>query len=313
MEYIHRSAAQSRPALKSESDCSHAYHVARAGRRVPWRPPRERFLSVRGVRLRVYDSAERRPYEDPTTLVLLHGMPGQLTNWRYQIERLERRWRVVAYDMRGYGESDKPRRVTFEDYLMDLEEVMRLLGIREGDAVLVGHSFGGMVAQAFARGRDLKGLVLIGSAVRHSSDAVEWIVQHLPAFLWRPLLFRPNRFTIGFYRKLFFSPEGPPEAFREFMEDNADYISGLPAHVHRYSAALRDYDAEPWLSEVRCPTLVIVGRDDRVTPVGQSEVIARRIPGSRLLIVDGAGHLVLYERPDLINSAIEEFLENLLR
>ena len=280
---------------------------------MPWRPPSERFLSVRGIRLRVYDSAERLSYDDPTTLILLHGMPGQLTNWRYQIERLERRWRVVAYDMRGYGESDKPKRVTFEDYLLDLEEVMGQLGIRPGDAVLVGHSFGGMVAQAFARGRDLKGLVLVGSAVRHSGGAVEWVVQHLPAILWQPLLFRPNRFTIGFYRKLFFSPKSPPRAFEEFMEDNADYISGLPAHVHRYSAALRDYDAEPWLSEVRCPTLVIVGRDDVVTPVEQSELIARRIPGAKLLIVDGAGHLVLYERPDEVNSAIEGFVEGLSR
>ncbi len=235
-------------------------------------------------------------------------MPGQLTNWRYQIERLERRWRIVAYDMRGYGESDKPERVTFEDYLLDLGEVMGRLGIGPEDAVLVGHSFGGMVAQAFARGRDLKGLILVGSAVRHSGGAVEWIVRRLPAILWQPLLFRPNRFTIGFYRRLFFSPKSPPKAFEEFMEDNADYISGLPAHVHRYSEMLRGYNAEPWLGEVKCPTLVVVARDDRVTPVDQSRRIAELIPNSELVVVDGAGHLILYEKPDLLNSLIENFV-----
>ncbi|MDK2464358.1 MAG: alpha/beta hydrolase [Candidatus Korarchaeota archaeon] len=278
---------------------------------MPWRPPHERFLSVRGIRLRLYDSAESLSYDDPTTLILLHGMPGQLTNWRYQIERLERRWRIVAYDMRGYGESDKPGRVTFEDYLLDLGGVMGRLGIWPENAVLVGHSFGGMVAQAFARGRNLKGLVLVGSAVRHSGGAAEWIVRHLPAILWQPLLFRPNRFTISFYRRLFFSLKSPPRAFEEFMEDNADYISGLPAHVHRYSEMLRGYNAEPWLGEVKCPTLVVVGRDDRVTPVDQSRRIAELIPNSELVVVDGAGHLILYEKPDLLNSLIENFVGTL--
>ncbi len=287
------------------------YQGAAFTARVPWSPPGHKFLNVGGVRLRVYDSADRLAYDGSTTLILLHGMPGQLTNWRYQIERLERRWRVVAPDMRGYGESEKPRTVSFQDYLLDLEDLMRQLSIEEGSAVLVGHSFGAMVAQAYASGRRLKGLVLIGSVLRHRPDAMDWIVEHLPSFLWRPILFRPNPLTVGFYRDLFFSPSSPPEAFQEFMRDNAEYITSLPAHVHRYSKMLRGYDASPWLGEVKCPTLVVVGRDDRVTPVDQSRRIAELIPNSELVVVDGAGHLILYEKPDLLNSLIENFVSAL--
>ena len=280
---------------------------------MPWKSPSEKFLNVRGVRLRVYDSADRLAYDDPTTLVLLHGMPGQLTNWRYQIEGLERRWRVVAPDMRGYGESEKPRTVSFQDYLQDLEELMRQLSIDEEHAILVGHSFGAMVAQAYARGRRLKGLVLVGSLLRHKPDAMDWIIEHIPSFLWRPILFKPNPLTVRFYRDLFFSPSSPPEAFEEFMKDNADYISSLPAHVHRYSKILKGYDASPWLSEVKCPTLVVVGKDDKVTPVEQNERIAELIPNARLVVVEGAGHLILYEKPDELNSLIESFVEELTR
>ncbi len=266
---------------------------------------------MRGVRIRVYDSADHFSYADRTTLVMLHGMPGQLTNWRYQIEGLQGRWRVIAYDMRGYGKSDKPETVSLQDYLMDLGEIMGMLSVDERDAVLLGHSFGGMVAQAYARGRDLRGLVLVGSALRHRQGVTDWIVEHLPPALWRPALFRPNPLTVRFYRRLFFSPSGPPGAFEEFMRDNAEYISGLPAHVHRYSRMLRGYDASPWLGEIGCPALVVVGRDDGVTPVEQSREIARLIPRAKLAVIEGAGHLVLYERPDLLNSLIEKFVAGL--
>lgn len=275
---------------------------------MPWEPPAERWVEVRGVRLRVYDSADLREYRGGPTLVMLHGMPGQLTNWRFQIEGLQDEFRVVAPDMRGYGRSDKPERVTFEDYLLDLDGLLRELSIR--DPVLVGHSFGAMVAQVYASDREVRGLVLIGTKLSHEPDALDLMVEKLPAFLWKPLFFREHALTRALYRRMFFGREGD-EAFRLFMEDNSEYIESLPARVYRYEVALRGYDAREALRRVRCPTLLVVGSEDRVTPPSESEEAARLMPNARLVVVEGAGHLILYEKPEEVNRLIREFCRGL--
>lgn len=95
----------------------------------------------------MYDSSDYRRYNSETTIVFIHGTPGQLSNWKYQVPLFEKKFRVVAYDQRGYGRSDKPERATMDVFVSDLEGLLTILGISKEGAVLVGHSFGGMVVQ----------------------------------------------------------------------------------------------------------------------------------------------------------------------
>jgi len=269
------------------------------------------FVELNGLKIQVYDSSKRYSYQTPLTMIFLHGSPGQISNWKYQISYFEGKYRVIAYDQRGYGRSDKPIEVTLNDYLDDLTSLMSKLDISAEDAVLIGHSFGGMVAQSYARDHVIKGLVLIGSLVKTKPDIIDKIIWHLPPIFWRRLFFTENPFTRKMYRDLFFSPSTPDEIFEEFLEDNKEYLESLPAHVFRYMKFFQDYDASNWLSEVNAPTLIIVGEDDKVTPKDESIKIHELLPNSRLVILEKAGHLVLYERAGDLNKLIDEFIKEL--
>ena len=269
------------------------------------------FVELNGLKIQVYDSSKRYSYQTPLTIIFLHGSPGQISNWKYQISYFEEKYRVVAYDQRGYGRSDKPIEVTLNDYLDDLTSLMNKLNISVEDAVLIGHSFGGMVAQAYARDHTIKGLVLIGSLIKIKPDMIDKIIWHLPPVFWRRLLFTENPLTRKVYRDIFFSPSTSDEIFQEFIKDNREYLESLPAHAFRYLKFFRDYDASNWLPEIKAPTLVIVGEDDKVTPKDESVKIHELLPNSRLVILERAGHLILYERAEELNKLVDEFIKKL--
>ncbi len=268
-----------------------------------------RFVEVRGIKLYVYDSADYRKYESPTTLVFIHGYPGQLSNWKYQVSFFEEKYRVIAYDQRGFGKSDKPKTVRFDDFTSDLDALLRELGVKDQDAVLIGHSFGGMVAQAYARDHEVKGLVLIASLTKFRYDPDDYIIFYLPAAIWKPLFFTMNPLTRALYRKVYLSPQSPFSVLGEFYEDNKEYLMELPASTYRYKKYMLDYDATKWLDKVRSPAIVVVGKDDFIAPIKEAEKIHSLLPNSKLVVIEGAGHLILYEKPDELNKVILSFVE----
>lgn len=111
-------------------------------------------------------------------------------------------------------------------------------GIQVEDAIIIGHSFGAMVAQSYASKRNIRGLVLIGSLTRMKPDITDYITRYLPPFIWKNILYTENILTRRIYRDLMFSPETPEEVFKEFIEDSKEYLKTLPPHVYRYSKSL---------------------------------------------------------------------------
>jgi len=167
---------------------------------------------------------------------------------------------VIAYHQRRYGKSYKPEKISLEDYLEDLRNILEVCKIRHKEVFLIGHSFGGMVAQEFASRTKPKGLVLVGSIAIFKPDIMDRIIWKLPPSLWRRLLFTENILTRKMYRKIFFSDKTPIEIYKEFLKDNKEYIEELPPHVFRYSRYHKDYDASKSVSKIESPTLIIVGR-----------------------------------------------------
>lgn len=269
------------------------------------------YLSIRGVKLKVYDSQREKSYENNITLIFLHGSPGQISNWKYQIKYFKEYYRTIAFDQRGYGESDKPKRAPLDDYIKDLEQLMKTLNVQEDTAILVGHSFGGVVAQEYAVDHKIKGLVLIGSLPRFKPDIFDKIIWYLPSFIWKPILFTVNPLTLKLYKTVYFSPNVDEKIYLEFMDDNKEYIEGLPSHVFRYLKELKGYDATSRLEKINIPTLIIVGKYDQVTPVSYSEEIHKHIPNSTLKIIDDAGHMVIYEKANEVNELIHKYIESL--
>ena len=276
-----------------------------------WEPPSYAYLPMRGVKIGYYDSGELYNYESLLILFFLHGMPGQISNWRYQLEFFEKKYRCVAIDMRGYGKSEKPKEVKFENFLLDLDAFMEEKRISSKNTILLGHSFGAMVAQMYASQKRLKGLVLVGSLLKHKRDTMDWIILHSPSFLWKPLFFTLNPLTVRLYRKIYFSPKVSDSIYRTFMEDNKEYIENIPPHVFRYVKILEKYDATDFLPKITSPTCVIAASDDVVTPPEENQQIAQLIPKSEYHEVKDAGHMLLYEKPDEVNSIIEGFISKL--
>ena len=277
-----------------------------------WSPPEgfecRPIKSFDGVELNVCSNFWGRHVEGRVA-VLLHGSPGQVSNWRFQVDYLVKRGHpVIVYDQRGYGRSGKPKEVCLEDYLRDLSAVLRALSVEDRQAVLAGHSFGTMVALPYAVTHDVPALCLVGPVLKLRTDFTDWIIQHFPPAIWKRLFFTENFLTRRMYRNLFFSRETPDEVYEEFIRNNRDYLESLPPHTFKYLYRMLDYDATKYAPKVRANTTILVGEEDKVTPPEESRKLHELIPNSKLLVVKGAGHMILYEKPDIVNKEIEGYL-----
>ncbi len=266
------------------------------------------YIQVNNTRIKIYDSKTDSKY----TLIFLHGVPGQISNWKYQIAYFKNKYRVIAFDLRGYGDSDKPLMISLDDHLGDLEKIIDELSIEKSKAFLIGHSYGCIVALEYAMRNNIGGLVLIGPVAEFKADFMDKIIWHLPPFIWKKLFFTMNPLTIRLYRKMFFSPITDNQVFNDFIKDNKDYIEGLPPHVYRYTKYLVGYRVGEEHSRINTPTLIIVGEDDKVTPPEHANKIYSLIKNSKLKIIPGAGHLILYEKPDQLNELIDEFISSII-
>ncbi len=263
--------------------------------------PKIVYLTVNGVKLKILLRRGNNPI-----IILLHGTPGQMSNWKHVLGFLEtKNYTVVVPDMRGYGGSEKPEVVSIDDYVEDLRGIMESLDLDPTMTLVAGHSFGCVVAMEYiAKYNDIPATLLVGPPYELKMDFIDKIIVHTPPLFWKPLFFKNNPLTRRLYRKLFFSPKTPNKIFQDFMRDNTKYIENLPAHVFRYSRFFDGWRAPEKLREARVKAEIIVGKDDIVTSPETAEKINELIPGSKLITVEDAGHMILYEKPDVVASSI---------
>lgn len=242
-------------------------------------------------------------------LLLVNGLGSDLTEWLYQIPVFSARFRVIAFDNRGAGESETPPGpYTTELMADDAAALLDGLGIER--AHLLGVSLGGMIAQQIALRHPGKvdRLVLACTApggalsVRPSPEA-------LAAFTRDPSgdLEMQVRRTIPYLYTERFRRERPEEieAFvRRRLAAPAD-----PAGAAAQLAAAIGHDAGERLARIAAQTLVIAGTADRLVPPENSSRIAERIPGSRLRLLPGAPHRLFAENAEVFNREVLAFLE----
>jgi pimeloyl-ACP methyl ester carboxylesterase len=234
-------------------------------------------------------------------LVLVHGNAETRQVWRPQIEYFARRYRVVAPDLRGHGDSEKPvGAYPIGTFVGDLLRLLDTLGIDR--AVIAGHSMGGRVAMSFALehpGR-VRGLVLAGTSATPFDRAGERIERVC---------------TLGLERELqefieFESSPGTPAAMKQELLQEA---LKTPERVRiELWKAVSEFDVLTRLGEIRTPTLIIVGDLDRGTPVAAARQLHESIPGSQLAIIQDVAHFTMLERPDLVNQHIDALLDRVL-
>jgi 3-oxoadipate enol-lactonase len=238
-------------------------------------------------------------------VVFLHGIGGDAACWQPQLKVFSEGYRVLAWNMPGYGGSDPSPEMTFAGLAEALLRLLDRLDIER--AHLVGHSMGGMVAQEFAGtwpGR-LRSLVLVASSAAFGRIDGDWQREFLASRLG-PLERGRSMADLapGIVASLVGAapdPAGVAQAIRS--------MAGVPEATYR--AALRcllSFDRRDVLGRIDVPTLLLAGERDQTAPAAVMEKMATRIPQARFLVLPRAGHLANLEQPLLFNRALGDFL-----
>jgi 3-oxoadipate enol-lactonase len=251
-------------------------------------------------------SAERGRGEP--AIVFLHGIGGGQAAFENELERFSRRARCLAWDMPGYGASPPLERMTFPALADALTALLDARGIERG--VLVGHSMGGLVAQELVATRPdrVAALVLYATSPAFGSPDGEWQRRFLADRL-KPLDEGKTTADLA------------PVLVRNLVGDDPDpagiaraieCMSSIPSDTYRAALhCLLAFDRRADLGRIRCPTLALVGDRDRVATPDVMARMAEAIPGARLHVIPGAGHLANLEKPDAFAAALDEFLKAL--
>jgi len=229
-------------------------------------------------------------------LLLLEGMGGDVPGWRRNIPTLASRHLVIAFDHRGNGRSSMPDApVSMATFVDDAVGVLCALGHER--AHVYGMSFGGMVAQemALARPQHVRSLVL---ACTNAGPARASKVAGDPrAPKGRPYL------TLYSER---FAREHPDHVAQDIRVGSRQ--PQQPQARSRQWQAIQAWDAWDRISSIACPALILHGTEDRIVAVENARRLASLIPGARLRLLDGAGHLYHSEQPEEADRAVLEFL-----
>src|SRR5436190_3568318 len=264
-----------------------------------------RFAAVKATRMRFFVGGEGPP------LVLVHGLGGAASNWIELAPLLARSHRVLVPDLPGHAGSSPlpaaPSLGAFADRVAVLAERLDLL-----PAVVVGHSLGGLIALRLAlrRSAEVVGVVLAGAAgFSPSGRRAEHAI--LVSSLLRPgRLLAPYRGVVARSAVLRRMALGWGVADTAALSPRATdgFLAGPALHTDTGSAAraLIIDDFRDRLQEIRCPSLVLWGARDTLTPVSDAFNYARRL-GSELRVIPDCGHLLTGERADACRDAISAF------
>ena len=232
------------------------------------------------VRLSAIDVAPDRPRR---TFVFVHGFGGEAEQWQYQLQHFLIENRVIALDLRGHGLSDRPG----DGYDMpqirsDLETALKILDVR-GRVVLVGHSFGGAIATDYAleHPEQVERLVLIATPGEFKLAPLFELGLALPNWLLRPVAYLLRRRLAA-----------PPQVLKPLYRQN-----------------LAGWVGWDQFRRLKVPTLVIRGSRDDVFERSFFEDVTRCIPEAEEVDIGGSGHLVMLERREAVNRALERFVQ----
>lgn len=253
------------------------------------------------VTLDAYPVAWREHGSGPLAL-FLHGLGGSRTSWEPQLTDLAAVRRCVAWDMPGYGASaGSPD--SFEELADAAAGLVERLTEGSSEPVdVVGLSMGGMVAQhlALRHPRSVRTLVLLDTSPAFGLDGTrpeDWLQQRLA-----PL--GEGQSPAEMAPAVLAAISGPHVTDQQLDQAVAAMSRIPPEALAAACRTLVTHDTRDRLGEIRCPTLVAVGEHDDETPLDYSIVLHEGIPGSRLEVVTGAGHLANLEAPDAVNELI---------
>lgn len=254
-------------------------------------------IRVGGVTLRV------REWGDGVPLLMAHGLGMRSELWVHQVEPFSRAHRVIAVDLRGFGESDRPTApgaYAIERFAEDLFGLAHDLGVSRMH--FLGTSMGGFVGQALALlGPELlSSLILCHTACRMS----------IPADILEARVAALRVSPMADYGRMVASQALAPGAEPALHDWLTDLVArnDREAYTRVLVEGLSRFNLCSDAGRIRVPTLVVVGELDRIIPPEGGRELAKRIPGAELAELRGVGHIGYAERPEAFNDVVLGFL-----
>jgi 3-oxoadipate enol-lactonase len=261
-------------------------------------------VSANGARLHYTDTGG-----SGEVVVFSHSFLTDSRQYAHQIDALSERFRVIAYDHRGHGRSGHCRDpFTMAEIYQDGLCILDALGLPP--VHWVGLSTGGFVGQRIAiREPDrLRSLVLMDTSAEQE-PTVNWMKYKAMFMTLRLAGFGP---VMGAGMKAMFGPSflrDPEHAELRALWRERIQATDIPSLIQFGNAIFGRESVLDALQSVRCPTLVLVGADDRATPPAKARRIADQIPGARLEVIANAGHISTVEQPEAVTALLRTFLE----
>lgn len=258
----------------------------------------------------------------PRLIVAIHGLTGHAWHWRRTAERLGPEYSLVAVDLRGHGDSDKPQSgYTYADQLGDVEAVVaHFAGDLDAEGtrpVMMGHSLGARVAMPYVTAHPTRGFVIVDPGIVAHVDGAP-----------------PRREGTGRRRALQMENESREEFMaamrrtnflRNWHEHNEEYAAKsiepvgegpavrlklTPWALRQTQQAIGESDLIEYFDHITCPTLIVRATEGHLSQP-MAERMRAEIADSELVVIEDSNHNVMLDRPDAFDEALEPFLERI--
>ena len=231
-----------------------------------------------------------------TIIIFIHGSGGDASTWKNQLNAINS-YSLIALDLPSHGKSDR-----FEDLSLNLyvDVLKRLIDSLDYDKIIVcGHSLGGAIIQTyyFKYPEDLDALILMntGAKLRVSPAILESLKRDYEEYL-------------TYLNRVAFSKK----TTNSIMEEYKDKSSLIGAEVTYQDFKICDnFNLFEKTNLIKIPCLIICGTDDKLTPVKYAQYFHDKIPNSKLVMIENAGHMVMLEKFEEVNDSITKFIEDL--
>jgi pimeloyl-ACP methyl ester carboxylesterase len=227
------------------------------------------------------------------SLVFIHGSGGNSGAWSEQYSVLHKAFNIAAIDLPGHGQSEGSGEKDIFAYVLQLKEILDVLKLAR--PVLVGHSLGAAIALGFAvkYPQDLSAVVAVGGGLTMPVNP-----DILDGFAKQPDL------ILDLMCKFSIAKENRPKLYNPLRESlgqaSVDVVAGD-------MLACSKFDLTGELQKITVPVLALCGAEDKMTPPASSEKIAEGIAGAKCVLIEGAGHMVMIEKPEAFNDTIRNF------
>ena len=231
--------------------------------------------------------------EHEQSLVIIHGSGGDHSAWSHQYAGLHKQYNIAAVDLPGHGSSEGNGESDIERYCLWVKNLLDILQLK--NVILVGHSLGAAINLQFAINypQTIQGIVTVGGGMKMPVNPA--IFEFLKANPVESVELICKFSVAKQNREKFMEP-----LMKSLAQTRTDVLQGD-------LSACDKFDVSQKISKISVKALAICGAEDKMTPPEFSRQISESISGARLCLIEGAGHMVMMERPEEFNEALKEF------